>query len=239
MCYHSVPSSRKLLTHYFNKVANSVSRLPGPEAIPMTFLLGHVVWCSPIISLVPLSLESFWYSHKLHKNPLLKQQMLPDFLAVLNLKALWKKKRKYKRMEYVKAIDSEFKPYPEIKRILTEPAEQTSQYMKNLCLRFLLKQPGASGSIWFYLEHWLDWYPVVLIQIVWGVCTRNRWAIPPFPNTPLYSCVHPCGSFTPNMKQRIKLLLRSLCHCYSCCNDVFGHRLTTAKKQEAFTSGNP
>lgn len=49
-------------------------------------------------------------------------------------------------MEYVKSIDSEFRPYPEIKRILSEPAGQTSQYMKKQC-------PGASGSIWLYLEH--------------------------------------------------------------------------------------
>lgn len=71
--------------------------------------------------------------------------MLPGFLAVPNLKAL---RNKYKRMEYVKAINSEFKPYPEIKRILSEPAGQTSQQMKNRCLGFLLKQAGASGIIW-------------------------------------------------------------------------------------------
>lgn len=47
--------------------------------------------------------------------------MLPGFLAVPNLKAL---RNMYKRMEYVKAIDSEFKPYPEIKRSLSEPADR-------------------------------------------------------------------------------------------------------------------
>lgn len=70
--------------------------------------------------------------------------MLPDFLAVQNLQAL--RKKKYKRMEYVIAIDSEFKPYPEIKRILTEPAGQTSQHMN--CARF---SPQTTRSIWEYL----------------------------------------------------------------------------------------
>lgn len=49
-------------------------------------------------------------------------------------------------MEYVIAIDSEFKPYPEIKRILTEPAGQTSQHMN--CARF---SPQTTRSIWEYL----------------------------------------------------------------------------------------
>lgn len=57
-------------------------------------------------------------------------------------------KEKYKRTGISYATESEFETYPEIKRLLIEPAGQTITTMMNLALSFLLKKLGTSGCIW-------------------------------------------------------------------------------------------